>query len=130
MGKIKEDKGMNITDVRLDALKVAIREAQDATWRVDVHTINGLYERKQPLKWGVNWAAYGTMPAEKAVEFATWVTRAAGIADMLSGLEITRIYKDDEMITSKETWEEAVKAMTEAILKNDLVTLAGLVSGR
>lgn len=89
------------TEFRMDALKMAIRWISNEL-DVDIFEESN-YGKKEPLKYGVNWGAHGTVSYKEAYKYAANIEKAAEIAEMITGLCLNRVTSD---IEQPEIWEK------------------------
>ena len=80
-------------------------QVQTGGLNVELCEMNGC---EQPVQLGVNWAGIGTVSIDKAKDFATAISNAAGLADRAAA---------DELIASARALEAEAAAAEEEILR-------------
>lgn len=84
---------------------------------ISVYTMNESFDDGTPETYGVNWAAYGTVSAEKAVNFSKTLVLASQIAESLTSLKLVIDYVHPDLTEEdrkyiKDTWyPQFLKAM-------------------
>lgn len=69
---------------------------------IKVCDMNGCKFGKEPMKFGVNWAALGTTAPEESMEYARDLTIAAHIAFVLTNAQIEVDYSEEVSLTEDE----------------------------
>lgn len=120
---------MKMTNREYSIIQSALEDAFGR--RIKIYDMNGCGFGKEPMKYGVNWSAIGTVSSEEAVEFAHQLTLAANIATFLTAAEIevewvpSTPYTEEEKVEylailgrmSKEFSEGKVNEFSKYILK-------------
>lgn len=96
------------------ALRELFRECH-----IDIYSIEEHYDIDTPEKYGVNWSAQGTQPADVAVNYATNLLQAAKVAEALNKLEIVIDWDNRPGIMNhmKETYKTAFHPSFVEILR-------------
>lgn len=105
---------MKITDVRYDAIMLAVRKATyEKNYEISTLDLTGV------KKFGVNWSAMGTRSVEETKAFAEDLVKGAELAEFLTSFELEVDYDaDDNRIKTNEDFEQAVDFMTYAIMND------------
>ena len=103
---------MKTTDYRYDAMMTAIRKW---SWKKDFEIFSLSTYGNEPMRFGVNWSAIGTVDAEDTRAFIENLEEAADVAEFLTDLKITVEYVDnDPKLPSREDFDSAVNFMAFA----------------
>ena len=97
----KEVNMITTTEFRMDVLRTAIRLIGNELG-VNIFEESS-FDRKEPLKFGVNWSACGTVSYKKAYKYAANIEKAAEVAEMITDLQLNRRTSDMEQ---PEIWEK------------------------
>ena len=89
------------TEFRMDVLQAAIRFIGNEL-EVNIFEMPR-FDKKEPLKYGVNWSACGTCSYKDAYKYAANIEKAAEVAEMITDLELNRRTSD---IEQPEIWEQ------------------------
>lgn len=97
----KEVNMITTTEFRMDVLRAAINFIGN---ELKVHIFEeSSFDKKEPLKFGVNWSACGTCSYKEAYEYAANLEKAAEVAEMITDLQLNRRTSDMEQ---PEIWEQ------------------------
>ena len=121
---------MTIREVMFDALTSALywftREALD---EIRISNDGGsLMQRSRVRRFGVNWAALGTVTPEEARHYGSSLTIAASLAEALNRMELVVDYTEDDSCTAEE-YELARKTIYGMLVSNSIGSLREYLQG-
>ncbi len=86
---------------------------------IKVYDMNGCHFGKEPMKFGVNWAALGTTAPEETLKYANSLAIASSIASVLTNAQIEVDYSEEVSLTEDEYAEylEIIECMRKEFSK-------------
>lgn len=110
-----------ITKDRLGLVKESVRRATDMRIELSSHSEDDSIKMrgKLPLIFEVNFASCGSMPTDKARNFANQLVNATMLADQLTALHINDKWDDDDDLRTAEDYDKVGKELTEAFKNGD-----------
>lgn len=107
---------MKVNDVRYDVLGTALRKM---FFRKAVDVTNIYASSREPMRFGINWAACGTKTVDEADVFARELRKAMEIAEYLTSLEMVIKYleddEEDKFIKTGNDFQSATESMMSCL---------------
>lgn len=93
--------------------------------KVDILTSSfGHGDAQEPIAFGVNWAALGTVSTEEAVDFADTIKLMAKVAEQLNDMRLYVDYNMSDMFETDDQFNEFAAKVSKAVRKGNLGYIA------